>query len=141
MHMRAISLAPAMFGIGAVCAAASAAAQDYPYDLARKNPKALKAWQAIAPSEYKREAWISGLNGTSPPMESVSFGGKPAIAGNVCKPHDCGGNFVVFVIARDGSVAVGALSSETLRVKRRYFGPVDPEARRLLDAELSKAGV
>ncbi len=114
-----------------------AKAQTYIFDATKRNPALLRAWQAIAPKDYARQEWISKLEGVTTPMDSISMHGKPFYLGAVCIPHDCGGNFVAFLIAKDGKEAHGALSSETLGVRLRYFGAPDSEARRLLSDKLA----
>ncbi len=129
------------FAIGALGLAVvggPAFCQDYPHDLKTKNPKAFRAWQGVAPREYLKQDWIGSLSGVAGPMQSVTMQGRAFYYGSVCIPHDCGGNFVAFLIARDGSSASGALSSKTLGVPRRYFGAPDAEARRRLAEKLAE---
>jgi hypothetical protein len=58
--------------------------------------------------------------------------------GSVCKPHDCAGNSVAFLLAKGGGEAFGELSSNTLGAKNRYFGTPDAEVRGLLDKLLKE---
>ena len=52
----------------------------------------------------------------------------------MCKPHDCGGNEVTFLIAKDGSAAYGLLRSVQLtRSQITPFGNPNPAARKLLE--------
>ncbi|MDI9847939.1 Ivy family c-type lysozyme inhibitor [Rhodoblastus sp. 17X3] len=110
----------------------SARAQDYPHDLAKTTPAAFAAWRGVTPLEYRNKAWIGQLNGVSTPMERVTMRRRPFCYGSVCMPHDCGGNFVAFLIAVDGSEAAGLLASQSLGVGDRWFGAPDAEARALL---------
>jgi Inhibitor of vertebrate lysozyme (Ivy) len=114
----------------------SARAQDYPPDIATATPAAFAAWRAITPIEYRNKAWIGQLNGVSTPMERVKLRGKPFYYGSVCIPHDCGGNFVAFLIAVDGAEASGLLASQSLGVRHRWFGAPDSEARALLQKKI-----
>ena len=117
-------------------AATGAQAQDiYPFDLAKKNPKAMQAWRNIVPKELRSIGWISEFKGTAGPVESDTLRGKPAYSGSVCMPHHCGTDYVIYIIARDGSAAAGAVVSEVRNIKPRLFGADDPETR----SELEKA--
>ena len=124
-----VALIP-LLGIG------RSAAQDYPFEMAKKNPAAMRAWQAITPKTYKNEAWINKLDGTASQMDQVTVHNKLFFRGSACKPHDCGGNSVAFLIAKDGSEAYGQLNSENLSVSGYYFGAPDAETRQLLKAIL-----
>jgi hypothetical protein len=122
----------------ALIVALPALAQDYPFDIVKQRPAAIKSWRSVVPTEYRKRAWIYSLDGTSGPVETVTVHDKVFLFGSVCIPHDCGGNFIAFLIARDGGEAFGELASETLGVKQRYFGAPDAEARGLLDKKISE---
>jgi hypothetical protein len=113
-----------------------ARAQNYPPDIATATPAAFAAWRTVTPIEYRNKAWIGQLNGVSTPMERIKLRGKPFYYGSVCIPHDCGGNFVAFLIAVDGAEASGLLSSQSLDVRHRWFGAPDSEARALLQKKI-----
>ena len=91
-----------------------ALAEEYPFDVAKKYPARLRAWQTLVPSDFRREPWIFRLDGAAGPMDTVSVHGRVFLYGSVCKPHDCAGNFVAFLLAKDGGEAFGELSSDTL---------------------------
>jgi hypothetical protein len=114
-------------------AASAASAQTYPFDIARSNSLAFGAWQRIVPGEYRTLSWIAALDGTGGPIERVTIREKQFYAGKVCLPRDCGGNYVAFLIASDGSAASGLINSRALGVGHRFFGSPDHEARHLLD--------
>lgn len=95
-----------------VLASGAALADDYPDGLEASAPAAMRAFQAIVPARYRKAAWVYRFNGTASPMQTVQFGGLPFWLGEVCKPHDCGGNEVTFLIAKDG---VGGLWPAALR--------------------------
>ena len=118
----------------ALCGAglAPAAAQDYPFDIGKRNAAAIRAWKAVVPTQYRSVSWIFDLAGTASALQSVTMRGKVFYYGLACKPHDCGGNTIALLIARDGGEAHGLLSSETLGVRARWFGAPDAEARKLL---------
>jgi hypothetical protein len=136
LEERAMSILPYAWVSGfalSLCAASLALAQEYPSGIAKSDPVAIRAWRAIVPPEFRKQGWIYSLQGTETPIQNTSLHGKPSLSGSLCIPHDCGGNFVAFLIANDGSEAYGELASETLRVKQRYFGAPDAEARAALD--------
>lgn len=122
-RLQALVLVAALAGAGP-----AAAASDYIFDIAKRDPGVIRIWSAIVPPAYGRHAWIKKLEGTTFPVESAQVGGKAFYLGAVCKPHDCGGNSVVFLIATDDSRAYGLLSSQTLSVAEAPFGKPDPEA-------------
>jgi hypothetical protein len=115
-----------------------ALAEEYPFDIAKNHPAAMKAWRAVVPADLRKQAWIYKFEGTAGPIDTVTMNGQVFLHGSICIPHDCGGNFVAFLIARDGGEAYGELASSTLGVKQRFFGAPDAEARELLDRALSQ---
>ncbi len=130
----------ALFGIvlGFVASqGAAAAADEYPFDLAKKDPPALRAWRAIVPGDLRRQSWVYGLDGTSGPLDRVKLHDRVFYSGYVCKPHDCAGNTVALLVASGGGEAYGAIASDTLGIKRRYLGAPDGQARELLDKLLN----
>ena len=134
-----------LFRLSAACAlfaafawATPVVAQDYPFDIAKADPAALSAWRAVVPRQYRRQAWIYSFAGVAGPLQRVTMRHKVFYYGSVCIPHDCGGNFVAFLVAADGSEAAGLLASQTLGVKHQYFGAPDAEARSLLERKIGK---
>ena len=82
--------------------------------------------------------WIYTLEGTSPPMSITKFKGKDFYYGSVCMPHNCGGNNVVFLIAKDASTAYGLLRSDDLtKGKEVEFGVHDNAAKTLMEKLLT----
>ena len=124
--------------IVSLISARPALAEEYPFDVAKKYPASMRAWQTLVPSDFRRAPWIFRLDGTAGPMDTVSVHGRVFLYGSVCKPHDCAGNFVAFLLAKDGGEAFGELSSDTLGAKNRYFGTPDAEVRGLLDKLLNQ---
>ncbi len=120
----------------ALATASAALAQTYPFDIRKTNSLAFGAWRRIVPGEYGMLAWIASLDGTAGPLDRVTLGAKEFYYGKVCIPHDCGGNFIAFLIAVDGSEAFGLLDSRTLGVGHRVFGAANGEARRLLEIKI-----
>lgn len=134
-RLRPLRIAAAA-AIGLCAAAAQAQEPTYPYDLARKNPAAFAAWRKAVPAPYRRVEWIARLAGTATPMTTTMIDGKPAYAGSVCKPHDCGGNFVAFLIAGDGSSVSGMTRMTTTQPARLRWGVQSPERLRMLESLL-----
>ena len=130
-----VAAAAATIAVGATAAQAQEPA--YPYDLARQNPAAFAAWRKAVPAPYRRVDWIARLAGTATPMTTTTIDGKPAYAGSVCKPHDCGGNFVAFLIAGDGSSVSGLTRLTTTRPARLSWGAQSPERLRMLESLLA----
>jgi hypothetical protein len=110
----------------------SVRAQEYIFDIAKRNRRILSAWEWIVPSTYSRHEWIKHLNGTTFPVDRLVVGGKAFYLGAVCKPHDCADNNVVFLLSVDGSEAYGMLRSSALNVKDAFFGFPDGDKQGLL---------
>ncbi|MBK9082864.1 MAG: hypothetical protein IPL88_12690 [Rhizobiales bacterium] len=117
-------------------AAPALAADIYPFDLPKKHPAAAAAWRKIVPKAYARVGWVAKFQGVGTPMDAVSLDGKPFLAGNICKAHDCGGNFVAILVALDGSRAYGLLRSEALKAVDAPFGAPGPKEIAILKARL-----
>jgi len=113
-----------------------AVAQTYPFEIRKTNALAFGAWKRIVPGEYGALPWIAALDGVAGPLDRTTLREKQFYYGKVCIPHDCGGNFVAFLIAMDGSEASGLLASRTLGVGHRIFGAPQGDARRLLEIKL-----
>ena len=114
------------------------AAEDYPFQIKKANRAALRAYQKIVPATYMAMPWIYTLEGTSPPMSITKFKGKEFYYGSVCMPHNCGGNNLVFLIAKDASSAYGLLCSESLtKGKEVEFGIHDNAAKLLMEKQLT----
>ncbi|CAN5119352.1 hypothetical protein BH10CYA1_BH10CYA1_34990 [soil metagenome] len=114
------------------------AAEKYPFEIKKANRGALHAYQKIVPATYMAMPWIYTLEGTSPPMSITKFEGKDFYYGSVCMPHNCGGNNVVFLIAKDGSSAHGLLRSEDLtKGKEVEFGVHHDAAKKLMEKQLA----
>ncbi len=112
--------------------------EEYIFDLWKKYPKIIPAWKGVVPLQFARDKWIKSLDGTTFPIERVVIGGRHFIAGAVCKPHDCGGNTVAFLIALDGSRAYGLLRSDTPKANNRAFGAPGDDALKILSRALAK---
>ena len=123
--------------LAALAAAPPALAADiYPFDLPKKHPAAAAAWRKIVPKPYAHVGWVAKFAGVGTPMDAVTLDGKAFLAGNICKPHDCGGNFVAILVAVDGSRAYGMLRSEALKAVDAPFGAPGPKEIAILKARL-----
>ena len=110
----------------------------HPQEILERFPPPRLAWRAVVPSVYRHQAWVYNLAGTASAIRFVNSG-RPFVSGTVCKPHDCGGNTLAYLIAIDGSRAVGAMMlPQTGSGGRRelYFGAPTPQERALLATEL-----
>src|SRR5271169_7259630 len=61
-------------------------AEEYPFDVAKKCPASMRAWQSLVPSDFRREPWIFRLDGAAGPLDTVSVHGRVFLYGSVCKP-------------------------------------------------------
>jgi len=114
------------------------AADPYPFEMKKKFPKAFAAYQKMVPDRYRKVKWIYSLEATAGPMATVQCGGKKCLTGSVCQPHDCGGNEFAYLVAVDGSNAVGLLRSANLtNGKDVLFGKPDTAQLELLKKQLT----
>ena len=84
------------------------------------------------PSSYTSDLWVKELQGTTDLVQHIIINQKPFYLGSVCKPHDCGGNYIVFLVAVDGSEAYGMLTSESLNATGLVFGSPNPERQQVM---------
>ncbi|MBS1956085.1 MAG: hypothetical protein JST89_18015 [Cyanobacteria bacterium SZAS-4] len=120
------------------CSGSAVAAENYPFEIKKANRAALRTYQKIVPATYMAMPWIYTLEGTSPPMSITKFKGKDFYYGSVCMPHNCGGNTVIFLIAKDASSAYGLLCSDSLtKGKEVEFGAHDDAAKKLMEKQLA----
>lgn len=102
--------------------------EDYIFDVVQKHPKIQEAWSWIVPPSFKKHNWLNDLTlATSGPFDRVILSGRRFILGWACWPRNCGGNYIVFLIAIDGSEAYGLLSSQGLNIAETLFGVPDKE--------------
>lgn len=131
----------AALGLISICGALGGpaiAAEDYPFQIKKANRAALRAYQKIVPGTYMAMPWIYTLEGTSPPMSITKFGGKDCYYGSVCMPHNCGGNTLVFLIAKDASNAHALLCSDDLtKGKEMEFGAHNDAAKKMMEKLLA----
>jgi hypothetical protein len=113
-------------------------AAHHPQEVLERFPPPRLAWRAVVPSSYRHQAWVYNLAGTASAMRFVNSG-RPFVSGSVCRPHDCGDHALAYLIAIDGSRAVGAMllpkTADGVR-HELYFGAPSPQERALLATEL-----
>jgi predicted aspartyl protease len=103
--------------------------QGYIFAILQRNPSILHAWERIVPSRYANERWVKELELTAGPVQQIIIKQKPFYLGFGCKPHSCsvdGGNYLVFLLAVDGSEAYGMLTSRSLNAINLFFGSPPP---------------
>jgi len=118
-------LATVLPTVAIACAIATETAlafDTYVVDIKARSSKIIPKWQSIIPSAFSTNAWISSLDGLSPPVDNLVIFYKKFYLGWVCSPQDCVGNRVVFLVAQDGSEAYGMLRSKTLKANDVFFG-------------------
>jgi len=125
-----------LLALVAVTAARADDPNNYPFNLAKTNPKALAAWQHVVPDRLKRIAWVYRLDGTADQMRRVEIAGKPYLLGWVCKPHDCG-NQLAFLVAVDLSRAAGVVRSEETGRVPLWLGAPTPGETEALQKKLN----
>jgi hypothetical protein len=116
-------------GIQTQCAWAA----DYPPDMIKKYPKSFHAFQKLIPARWAKIPWVHDLEGTGIPVQSLDFEGKKFMLGRVCRPHDCAGNDVTFLLSEDGATAYARVNSVLLtKGKDEVFGKPSAAALKLL---------
>ena len=101
----------------------------YIFDILERNPSILHAWERIVPSRYANERWVKELELSAGPVHQIIINQKPFYVDFGCKPHWCsvdGGNYLVFLLAVDGSEAYGMLTSQSLNAINLFFGNPHP---------------
>ncbi|MBK3660379.1 hypothetical protein JJE66_03815 [Bradyrhizobium diazoefficiens] len=87
---------------------------DFAYQLPEKYPGDMAVLRSIIPDGLKSVEWVYDLKGVASALKTIEWNGKTYRGGSVCKPHDCGANMFVFLIALDGSRAIATLKSDTI---------------------------
>ena len=110
-----------------------AADKVYPVMVPHKYPKPFAAYKKIIPVAWRKAAWVYSLQGTAEPVRTIDLKGKKFLIGHVCKPHDCGGNQLTFLMAIDGSEAYAfANSFDLTKTEDVMVGAPDPETVKVL---------
>ncbi len=130
-------LALILLCLSALGAGRASAQSPGPYiiDLIAKDPQLLRNWQSAVPSELESIDWLFQMQAVTTPVETVTLDGSAHYLGWMCQPHDCGDNQAYFVIAKQGRVAAGFLTSVNEAIAGRYFGS---QSATLLDALLTR---
>jgi hypothetical protein len=111
----------------------------YGFDVPKRYPKAYAAYSAVLPGQYKKIAWVRKLDGTSVPVTNIEAEGAPSLLFWMCEPHNCGGNELTALLAKDGSKAVALFQSrDHTDGKKIYFGNPDAAERALLTNTMEK---
>src|SRR3712207_5556481 len=100
-----------LLGAGISVQAASPGMPDYPWDLRKKMPSHYQSYLKILPARLRRTAWFGRFDGTGMPVERVAVDSKVYFAGAICKPHECGDNYLTVMIEADGSRAVAMVKA------------------------------
>lgn len=95
------------------------AADVYPADLAKQEPKIGRAFSDLAGKLKKKHAWVRTF-GVTTPTEEVTLGSTTYVRLSGCKPHDCPSEKYVVFISKSDNKAVGAF------VVNRLDDGVDP---------------
>jgi hypothetical protein len=115
-------------------------APDYIFDIVKRNPTILRAWESIVPSSYTNESWIKEFQGVTFPVHHITIDQKPFYLGDVCKPHLCADNNIVYLIAVDGSEVYGLLNSKFLNAAGIFFGSPNLERQQVMVQEMAEEG-
>jgi hypothetical protein len=108
-----------------------------PSAVLRKDVSAGLAWHNIVPKKYINAKWVYDLEGTFNPPKVMSEGGITYVVGGACKPYDCGGNNVFYVIEPGGNKAYGAVFFLRSNVPSyEYFGKAGPLQHEWLREEI-----
>ncbi|MDE2383984.1 MAG: hypothetical protein KGO53_05135 [Alphaproteobacteria bacterium] len=126
-----------MLAIGLMGLSGAALAEDlYGYDLPKRRPDIMKAYQAIMPPEMRKIGWLYKFDGTSDPVVHKLVGREDFLSIWVCKPHDC--DNAVAVLARpDASRVVAEVKMPNENEGQgQYFGNPNDAETEALDARL-----
>lgn len=72
-----------------------------------QQPGYQASWQNMVKGQARMPGWARKGVGTSTPAQNLSWKGKEYLVGNLCKPHDCGNNFLIVAFSADKSQAWG----------------------------------
>jgi hypothetical protein len=133
---RTLALAAAA---GVACVGALAADPLYGFDIPKRLPKAYAAYSKVVPPAYARIGWVRNLDGTGAPVDHVDVAGVPSVLFWMCEPHNCGGNELTVLLAKDGSRAAALLfSTDHTGGKPVYFGKPGPTEQDMLRKAMQK---
>lgn len=108
---------------------------EYIWALRKNYPALIPTWHTILPNQYRNSDidhnWIYNLDGTNSSVKITAINGENFFIGSVCKPHDCGGNNLVFLISINSPKAYGMIISNFFQAGE-FFGTDSQNARSLL---------
>lgn len=93
--------------ISVVTGATAHAADVYPADLAKQEPKIASAFSDLAGKLKNKHAWVKNF-GVTTPVDEVTLGSATYVRMRGCKPHDCPSEKYVVLISKSDNKAVGA---------------------------------
>lgn len=70
-----------------------------------QQPGYQASWQNMVKGRARMPGWARKGVGTSTPAQNLNWKGKEYLVGNLCKPHDCGNNFLIVAFSADKSRA------------------------------------
>ncbi len=66
-----------------------------------QQPGYQTAWQKMVKGQKNLPNWARRGNGTSVPAEHTEWRGNSYLVGRICKPHDCGRQFLIAAFSED----------------------------------------
>ncbi|MER5129521.1 inhibitor of vertebrate lysozyme family protein [Serratia marcescens] len=100
------------------------------------------SWQNMVKGQARMPGWARKGVGTSTPAQNLNWKGKEYLVGNLCKPHDCGNNFLIVAFSADKSQAWGvrvevedrpeAVDHPKKYAKYQWLGKPDEDMKALL---------
>ncbi|MEY4475065.1 MAG: hypothetical protein RL248_832 [Pseudomonadota bacterium] len=66
-----------------------------------QQPVYKNSWQKMVKGEKNLPTWARKGIGTSAPYEVITWEGLQYKVGSICKPHDCGNNFMLIAFSQD----------------------------------------
>ncbi|CNJ27094.1 inhibitor of vertebrate lysozyme [Yersinia aldovae] len=66
-----------------------------------QQPVYKNSWQKMVKGQKNLPTWARKGTGTSSPYEVITWEGQQYKVGRICKPHDCGNNFMLIAFSQD----------------------------------------
>ena len=111
----------------------------YSYELGKKFPAAMKAYQKLLPRSFKKLSWAYRLDGVGDPVQHQTIGTNDYLSVWSCKPHDCANNKLAILVRPDGKRAVVDISITNAQgnTADQLLGNPNPAEIALLKARLN----
>ncbi len=94
--------------LGCLAFAGSVYAADlYPADLAKQEPRLASAFADLTKSLVRKHAWVMDF-GVTTPVEETTLNNETYVRLSGCKPHDCPSEKYVVLVSKKDNHAVGA---------------------------------